>query len=95
MLDDGRLVLTVTEAAQALGISRALAYELIARGELPALRLGRRLVVPRRALEALVDGAAAVEVRSGPPVDENAVRRADALKRRHRIEAPEPREALG
>jgi len=40
MQDDGRLVLTVTEAARALAISRALAYELVARGELPPCRWG-------------------------------------------------------
>lgn len=51
-----KLVLSVTEAAGVLGISRALAYELVARHELPALRLGRRIVVPRRALERLIDG---------------------------------------
>ena len=43
-----RLTLTVTEAAELLGISRALAYELAARGELPVLRLGRRIVIPAR-----------------------------------------------
>jgi excisionase family DNA binding protein len=47
-------VLSVTEAAGLLGISRDLAYELVARGELPSLRLGRRIVVPRRALESLL-----------------------------------------
>ena len=55
MTRDGRLVLSVTEAAGLLGISRGLAYELVARGELPSLRLGRRIVVPRRALEALLE----------------------------------------
>jgi hypothetical protein len=35
---------------------RALGYELVARGELPSLRLGRRIVVPRAALLNLVDG---------------------------------------
>ena len=54
-----RLTVSVTEAARLLGISRALAYELIARGELPAIRLGRRLVVPYRALERLVERAEA------------------------------------
>lgn len=49
-----RLTLTVEEAAQVLGISRALAYELVARAEIPSLRLGRRIVVPRRALEVLL-----------------------------------------
>ena len=51
-----RMTLSVEEAAGVLGISRALAYELVARGELPSLRLGRRIVVPHRALERFVDG---------------------------------------
>lgn len=46
-----RLALSVEEAGALLGISRDLAYDLVARGELPLVRLGRRLVVPRRALE--------------------------------------------
>ena len=50
-----RLTLTVEEAAELLGISRTLAYELVTRRELPSVRLGRRIVVPRRALEALLD----------------------------------------
>jgi excisionase family DNA binding protein len=50
LLAGDRLALTVTEAASILGISRALAYELVARGELPSIRLGRRLVVPTVAL---------------------------------------------
>lgn len=49
-----RLVLTIAEAADVLGISRAFAYELAARGEIPILRLGRRRLVPRRALLAMV-----------------------------------------
>ena len=53
--DSGKLTLSVTEAARVLGISRAFAYALVARGELPNLRLGRRVVVPRRALEELIE----------------------------------------
>lgn len=49
-----RLVWSVEEAGSRLGISRAHAYELVARGELPHIRLGRRLVVPKRAIEALL-----------------------------------------
>ena len=49
-----RLVLTVDEAACLLNISRGLAYELVARGELPAIRLGRRIVIPRVAMEELL-----------------------------------------
>jgi excisionase family DNA binding protein len=47
-----RLVFSVPEVAELLGISRAFAYELVARGELPVVRLGRRVVVPRVALLA-------------------------------------------
>jgi excisionase family DNA binding protein len=54
---EGRLTVRVEEAAGLLGISRGLAYELVKRGELPSLRLGRRLVVPLSALEELVAGA--------------------------------------
>jgi len=54
-------VLTVAEAANMLGISRSLAYELVARHELPAVRLGRRIVVPHRAIEDLLASACAVE----------------------------------
>jgi len=52
-----RLTLTVEEAAELLGISRGLAYELVKRGELPRLQLGRRVVVPRKALEELMEAA--------------------------------------
>ena len=55
-----QLVWSVEEAGRRLGISRAHAYELVARGELPHLRLGRRVVVPKRALEeflATAEGA--------------------------------------
>ena len=47
--------MTVSEAAALLGISRAFAYELVARRELPALRLGRRIIVSRKAVEAMLD----------------------------------------
>ena len=48
---DERLALSVEEAGALLGISKDLAYDLVARRELPSVRLGRRIVVPRRALE--------------------------------------------
>jgi excisionase family DNA binding protein len=52
---DERLVYSVTEAASLLGISRAHGYDLVASGELLHLRLGRRIVVPKRVIEALLD----------------------------------------
>ena len=48
------LVVTVPEAARLLGISRTHAYELVARGDLAHVRLGRRIVVPKHAIEALL-----------------------------------------
>jgi excisionase family DNA binding protein len=46
------LLLTVPQAARLLQISRNTAYELIQRQELPAIRLGERLIrVPRFVLE--------------------------------------------
>jgi len=50
-----RLVCTVAEAAHLLGISRAFAYELVARGEIPVIRLGRRIVIPKEQLLDLLD----------------------------------------
>jgi excisionase family DNA binding protein len=50
-----RLALSVEEAGALLGMSRDLVYDLVNRRELPSVRLGRRLVVPRKALEALLD----------------------------------------
>lgn len=44
-------VLTVAEAAGVLRISRNLAYDLIAQGRLPHVRLGRRILIPRHGLE--------------------------------------------
>jgi len=47
--------LTVEQAAQVLGICRGLAYEAAARGELPTIRLGRRVLVPTARLLALLE----------------------------------------
>ena len=52
-----RLVMSVAEAALALGVSDDLLYAVVARGELPSLRFGRRRVIPRRAVELLVESA--------------------------------------
>lgn len=43
---DGRLTVTVEEAAKLLGLGRSAAYEAARRGDLPSRRLGRRVVVP-------------------------------------------------
>lgn len=48
------LLFTVNEAAEVLRISRAYVYELASRGEIPAVRVGRRVLIPREALHQWV-----------------------------------------
>jgi excisionase family DNA binding protein len=55
---DAASVLTVEEAAAYLRISRGLAFAAVRDGSLPSLRIGRRILIPRRQLEALLDGQA-------------------------------------
>jgi excisionase family DNA binding protein len=49
------LTITIPEAAKLLGISRGAAYAAAAERTLPVLRIGRRLLVPRAALDRLLD----------------------------------------
>ena len=48
------LVLTVRETAARLRISRTLTYEGIKSGEIPSVKVGRRILIPRLALEHLL-----------------------------------------
>lgn len=50
------LTLTVTECAKRLGIGRNSAYEAVSRGEIPVIRVGKRLLVPKAALDRLLSG---------------------------------------
>lgn len=50
-----RLAYSVDEAAQALGISRARLYELIADGTIPSVKLGRRRLIRRETLVRLLE----------------------------------------
>ena len=45
---------TVTEAARILGIGRSAAYEGVQSGQIPHIRVGRRILVPHVALERLL-----------------------------------------
>jgi excisionase family DNA binding protein len=55
-----KLTITVAEVARLLGISRMSAYAAVRGGLIPSLRLGRRVLVPRIALERLLDEAGGV-----------------------------------
>jgi excisionase family DNA binding protein len=60
-----QLTLTVEEAARALGINRNSAYEAARNGELPAIRIGRRLLVPKVAFERLLESTGQKPSREG------------------------------
>ena len=53
-----RKTMTITEASEVLGVSRNKAYEAARRGQIPVIRIGKRLLVPRAALERMLQGAA-------------------------------------
>lgn len=47
----GKMALSVDEMAQALGISRTVAYDLVKRADFPSVRLSeKRIVIPVDAL---------------------------------------------
>ena len=48
--------ITVADAARRLGISKSLAYEALARKEVPGLHIGGRWVVPRLQFERFLTG---------------------------------------
>lgn len=45
-LFEGRLAITVPEAAEFLGLGRATAYRAVRAGQIPAIEVGSRLIVP-------------------------------------------------
>ena len=64
---------SVDQAAIALGIGRGTAYRAAHDGTLPTVRIGRRLLVPRVALERLLAGESANEgVEDREPVEAGA-----------------------
>lgn len=55
--DERPATMSVDAAARYLGISRSHAYDLVRAGDLPHVRLGRRIVIPTRDLDALLERA--------------------------------------
>lgn len=52
-----KVTFTVPEVAELLGVSRAAAYRAVKAGDLPALRLGRRWLIPRWKLIDMLQGS--------------------------------------
>ena len=65
---------TVVEAAQLVGVGRSTMYELVHRGEVASIRVGRKVLIMRSTLEALLgftppSPAELAERQSRPPLD--------------------------
>lgn len=54
-----RAAMSVEEAAQELGICRNAAYAAVKEGQIPSIRIGRRLIIPRAAFERMLQRAEA------------------------------------
>lgn len=55
MNDDDKVLLTVTEAAKRLSLSRTYTYELVMSGELESLKLGKARRIQPSALDRFVE----------------------------------------
>ncbi len=54
--DTPKATLTIAEAAKALGVGKNQAYEAAHRGEIPTIKIGHRILVPRAAFERMLNG---------------------------------------
>jgi excisionase family DNA binding protein len=52
-----RRTVSVFEASVLLGVSKGTAYKAVHSGELPTIKIGRRILVPMDALERLLEGS--------------------------------------
>ena len=53
--NDNKLCYTVPEAAELLGFSRNFGYELAKTGQIPILRFGKRMVVPKAKFDKMLE----------------------------------------
>ena len=51
-----KIILSVTETACLLGLSRNSTYQGVQSGAIPSIRVGKRILVPRAALERMLEG---------------------------------------
>jgi len=57
----GPLLISVREAARRIGWGRDLTYRKVREGHIPAVRVGRRFLIPAAALEAFVEEQACAD----------------------------------
>jgi len=61
-VEESKIALSVTEAAEALGVSRVTMYQYIKRADFPAARIGGRVLIPREKLRLWLENQAEARV---------------------------------
>jgi excisionase family DNA binding protein len=56
--DDDRLAYDIRDVARRLGLGKSAAYTAAARGQIPTIKIGRKLLVSKAALDRLLRGEA-------------------------------------
>lgn len=54
MQNGEKLALTVKETSELLGLSRNSTYQGVLTGEIPCVKVGKRILIPRLALEKML-----------------------------------------
>jgi excisionase family DNA binding protein len=75
-----RILLRVAEAAELLGIGKSTAYELVAEGALPSVRVGKTIRIPNDELRAMIKQKIRVA-----RVEQSSLPREDHSLRRERL----------
>lgn len=63
-----KLVYTPAETQKLLGLGRGTIYEALRTGAIPSVRVGRKFLIPRAALERMLEGGTAGPQRSDTDV---------------------------
>jgi excisionase family DNA binding protein len=50
-----KIILSVTETANLLGLSRNATYQGVQSGAIPSIRVGKRILVPKAALDRMLE----------------------------------------
>ena len=58
---ENKVVMTVDEAAEFLRISRPSAYLAVKNGDIPIIRIGRRILIPVVAISKMLENAGSKE----------------------------------
>ncbi|MBA6101696.1 Helix-turn-helix domain protein [compost metagenome] len=57
------LALGIDDAARVIGVARSMLYEIVARGDLPSFKLGRRRMILAKELETYINRVAVENAR--------------------------------